>query len=217
MRKSIFILITITFLFSCNSLPEDLRTDHVSDIFPEIFVSEKYGLYTDRNGEPQNGTFLSKFSDGSKHAKLKLVDGMITDGFIRLQNGDINSDYSSIDGRIYHTVYQENGEPVMLTVYEGDYNQQKEFHVWHENGAPLVQITNSMMRTWYENGQLQMQMPLKNGKIHGKSIAWHKNGKLRAENHFTDDVMDGRFKEWDEEGNLIQKHTYEMGQLITEK
>lgn len=217
MKKSIFILIPIAFLFSCNSLPEDLKTDHVSDIFPQIYISEKNGLYTGRDKEPQNGTFLSKFSDGSIHAKLKMVDGMITEGIIRLQNGRIHSDYSSIDGRSYHTVYGETELPVMLTVYEGNYNQRTEFYVWYENGNPSMQNTNSMIRTWYENGQLQLQMPLKNGKIHGKALAWHKNGKLKAENYFTDDVMDGRFKEWDAEGNLIQERSYDMGQLITEK
>ena len=215
MRKSIFLLLTMPFLFSCSSLPDGLKADHISDIFPEILISEKYGLYTGRNGELQNGTFVSKFSDGSKQAKLKLTDGMITDGFIRLKNGEIQSDYSSIDGRSYHTMYRENGKPAMLTVYEGNYSQRKEFHVWYENGSPSMQNTKSMIRTWYKNGQLQLEMPMRNGKIHGKAYAWHKNGMLKAKNHFTDDVMDGRFKEWDENGKLVNERIYEMGELAS--
>jgi len=217
MKKLLIILVSSFVLLSCNSKPDNLQRDHISDIFPVVYVSEENGLYTDRNGTLIDGTFASSHNNGTIHAKLTFSKGMITNGFIRKEDGSLHSDYSSKEGFYYHTIYQENGEPKVLTVYEGDYHKHAEFYVWHEDGTPFLLNNRFMVRMWYENGQLQLQTPLKNGKMEGKALAWYKNGQLKTENYFTEDQMDGPFKEWDAEGNLIRERTYEMGQLITEK
>lgn len=218
MKKLMIIFISSFVLLSCNNKPEHLQRDYISEIFPAVYVSEEKGLYADSSGDLMNGTFSSSHNNGAVHAKLAFSKGMITDGYIRNKDGSLHSDYSSNQGLFYHTIYQEGGEPKVLTVYEDNYHKHTEFYVWYEDGTPFFLLNNRFMtRMWYENGQLQLQTPLKNGKMDGKALAWHKNGKLKAENHFTDDQMDGSFKEWDSEGNLIREGTYEMGQLITEK
>ena len=104
----------------------------------------------------------------------------------------------------------------MISVYGEDLSDQREFHVWYNDGSRSVKSDQTVLKQWYKNGQLQFEVPLKNGKPQGKEVWWYKNGQKKYERFYTNDLKNGTFKEWDEEGNIISEKVYDMGKLVSE-
>jgi len=204
MKGSIYTLFLLMLFSSCSSRSDDQNRVQLTDIFPELHLSEDDGLYVDRDGNRVNGNLSESYKNGNLNANLNFSDGLITDGIIRLQDGTLYADYSMADGLNYHTLYWPDGVPKMLVAYEGDYNNQTEFNVWSENGTPVVASNPYFTRTWYEDGQLRMEMLLKGDGDEGIARAWHMNGELKAESHFKNETHAGVYREWDENGELIK-------------
>jgi len=205
-------------MFSCSHDSVDLKRSPVSDLFSELGVSAEDRSYVDKNGYKANGFFTTRHENGAEHAELTFADGMITDGTIRLDDGSVQSIFTSEYGLFYQIVYNlKNGKPALITVYKGSYENRVGFYVWHENGMPFLHNNGHVIRMWFKSGELQLLAPLKNGKMQGQALAWHENGQLKALNNFTDDELDGSFKRWNEDGELISERIYNSGELISAK
>jgi len=205
MKGSIYTLFLLMLFSSCSNSSDEQSKVQLTNIFPEIHLSEDDGLYLDIDGNRMNGNLSANYRNGNLRAKLNFSDGLITNGVIRLEDGTLYADYSMADGLNYHSIYWPDGTPKMLVAYEDDYNNQKEFHVWSENGTPVVASNPYFTRTWYEDGQLRMEMILKGDGEQGIARAWHANGELKTESHFESDPYAGIYREWDENGELIKK------------
>ncbi|REL39047.1 hypothetical protein DYD21_03565 [Rhodohalobacter sp. SW132] len=204
MKGSIYILFLLMLFSSCSIFSEERDRVQLVDIFPEINLSEDEGIYIDSDGKKINGKRSRNYRNGNLRADLTFSDGLITDGVIRLKDGTLYADYSIADGLYYHTQYWPDGKPQMMVVYEGNYNNQTEFHVWHENGTPVVASNPYFTRTWYEDGQLRMEILLKDDGEQGIARTWYMNGELKAESHFENNPHAGLYREWDEDGELIK-------------
>lgn len=209
MKGSIYILFLLMLFSSCSTSDEQNRVQ-LADIFPEIHLSEDDGLYMNSDSSRVSGNLTAHYRNGNLHANLNFSDGLITDGVIQLRDGTLYSDYSMVDGVNYHTMYWPDGTPKMLVAYEGDYNNRTEFHVWHENGIPVVASNPYFTRTWYEDGQIRMEILLNGDREQGIARAWHINGELKAESHFESDPQAGIFREWDENGELIKERVPDL-------
>lgn len=67
-----------------------------------------------------------------------------------------------------------------------------------------VKIT--MQQSWYRNGQLHEEMPLRNGQRHGVVRTWHKNGHRAAEERYAAGRLHGICRQWSETGRLLGKY-----------
>ena len=68
---------------------------------------------------------------------------------------------------------------------------------WHENGQLDEQHTlidgkrEGLWRSWYVNGQLEVEKTYINGKQEGLRRLWHENGQLWAEGNYANSGRDG--------------------------
>lgn len=76
----------------------------------------------------------------------------------------------------------------------------------YRNGMP-----DGVMRSWYPNGQLQVEGALHGQTREGKWKAWHENGKLKRVGTFKDGKEEGRFSWYFEDGRLSKQGDYHAG------
>jgi len=213
--KQLSSLLFIILLFTACSREEtfEVTSYHVADIFPDISLSSELNLYVDETGQPANGHYTSGYQNGYILADITFSEGMISDGKIFRSDGLQTAGYTSENGGMKLTFYNEDGEPKLISVYGDDMSDRREFHAWYKNGNRSIASDETSYKKWYENGQPKIQMPSMDGKTHGRVVFWHENGQMEYEMHFTHGVEHGTFREWDEDGAVTSEKVYEMGEL----
>jgi hypothetical protein len=68
-----------------------------------------------------------------------------------------------------------------------------------------------IQRTFYRNGQLQEEVPLRAGLRHGVARTWHKNGTLASEEPYQNGLPHGVCRQWDETGRLLGSYRMARG------
>ncbi|MDZ7659259.1 hypothetical protein [Fodinibius sp.] len=211
----LFILLLFT---ACSQEIPERYTANVEEIFSDISISEDLYLYVDGTGQPADGHYTSNYQNGSIQADITFKDGMISEGEIFSPDGVLTIRYTTENNLMKISYYNKsNSQPRMVTLYGDDLSDRVAFHTWDEDGTRRVKHDQTVMKQWYENGQPQFEMSLRDGKLHGKSATWYENGQIKSEVHYINDMKHGTFKEWDKEGNVISKQVYDMGKLVTEK
>lgn len=220
MKKLLLLSFVTCFAIACSNQQSQNQNDQtsnlVANIFSDISYNDDEGFYTYLNDELVNGRYTSEFADGSKEADLIFEEGIIRNGQIMREDGTHLSTYSTEAGISIFTSYYDNENPSYRFAFADDMSSPIETRTWFENGNPSVKITRDISKMWHENGQLQSEVELADGKMHGKGLHWHENGELAAETFYKDDEWHGTFKEWDEEGNLVSEKEYDMGRLVSE-
>lgn len=214
--KQLSLILFILFLLTACSQEEIFEeySGDVTEIFPEISLSEELNLYVDETGQPAYGHYTSSYQNGSTRADITFSEGMISKGEIFRSDGLLWKEYGVENEWMKLTYYNVNGEPKMITVYGDDLSDQREFHVWHEDGTRLVKSDETHYKMWYENGQPRLQLASVDGELHGKVASWYENGQIEYELHYTNGIEHGTFKWWDEEGNVVKEKTFDMGELV---
>ena len=69
----------------------------------------------------------------------------------------------------------------------------------------------------YENGNIESEWTLKDGKLDGLYTLWYKSGRKWLENSYKDGKLDGLSIYWDRKEQLDTKRTYKDGELISQK
>lgn len=72
-------------------------------------------------------------------------------------------------------------------------------------------VRTTIQKSWYRNGLLREQMPLRNGHRHGVARVWHKNGRLASEERYANDLLHGICRQWNESGRLLGKYRMVQG------
>lgn len=72
-------------------------------------------------------------------------------------------------------------------------------------------VRTTIQKSWYRNGLLREQMPLRNGHRHGVARVWHKNGRLASEERYADGLLYGVCRQWNEAGRLLGKYRMVKG------
>ncbi|MCC5908555.1 MAG: toxin-antitoxin system YwqK family antitoxin [Balneolaceae bacterium] len=212
MKKLTTLLIPfLVLMVSCSDEFSSSQSDHITEIFDEIHISDETNLYSDPRGNPVSGHLTSFFDDETRQTDLNFENGMISSGFIWSEDGVLRMKYRYEDGYYKQTILNEDGQPVAEFLFDDNPVSPAGAATWFDDGTLSLQSNREISRMWHENGQLKMESELIDGKIDGKVIAWHDNGKIAAESHFKNDKQHGTFKEWDQEGNLISKKVYETG------
>lgn len=214
MKQLSTLLITVCLFTGCSREIYEEYSEDVTEIFPEITLSEELNLYVDGSGRPADGHYKSSYQNGSIRADIIFNEGMISKGEIYRNDGSQSVGYSIENEMMKYTLYNEKRESKLVVLYGEDLSDRKEFHVWHEDGTRLVESDETIFKTWYENGRPRVQMASADGEKHGRVASWYENGQIESEHHYSDGKKHGTFKEWDEEGNLICEQAYDMGVLV---
>ena len=77
----------------------------------------------------------------------------------------------------------------------------------------IIQGLNGIQKIYYENGNLQAKINIKDGKMHGISKFYHKNGKLQKESLFKNGKLNGISKRYHKNGKLHIEENYKDGKL----
>jgi hypothetical protein len=72
-------------------------------------------------------------------------------------------------------------------------------------------VRTTIQKSWYRNGLLREEMPLRNGQRHGVARVWHKNGRLASEERYTNGLLHGVCRQWSESGRLLGKYRTTQG------
>ena len=70
-----------------------------------------------------------------------------------------------------------------------------------------ARIVNTMIqKTFYRNGQIYEQVPVRNGRRHGIVRIWHKNGVRASEEPFQNGLLHGICRHWNEAGRRLGEY-----------
>ncbi len=72
--------------------------------------------------------------------------------------------------------------------------------------ADVRDVSATIQKTFYRNGQLREQVPVRNGHRHGVVRVWHKNGKRASEEPFKDGLLHGVCRHWNEAGRRLGEY-----------
>jgi antitoxin component YwqK of YwqJK toxin-antitoxin module len=121
----------------------------------------------------------------------------------------LKSDMSLLNGVVYNEFGDvglfKNGKPNGL------------IKTWYKNGQLELERNytdgelNGLLKVWYENGQLKSEVNYKDDKFDGLTKTWYENGQLEFERNYTDGELNGLLKWWKENGQLISKVNYDNG------
>jgi len=67
-------------------------------------------------------------------------------------------------------------------------------------------VSTTIQKTFYRNGQLYEQVPVRNGRRHGIVRVWHKNGIRASEEPFQNGLLHGVCRHWNEAGRLVGEY-----------
>ena len=211
MKKLLFLTLILSLVISCSNEITYEHSNAITEIFPEVVISNESLLYTDHFGNLMNGHHTARHENGNLHADVRFEEGFITNGAMYNDEGILYTTHSLKDGLVEFTTYHQNGTPAFRTLQENNVSGIIEAYTWYENGTPSSESTQTHFKTWHENGEPASEISKIGGKADGVGYSWHENGDLRNENYFKDDQWHGSFREWDENGNLISERFYEMG------
>jgi hypothetical protein len=67
-------------------------------------------------------------------------------------------------------------------------------------------VSTTIQKTFYRNGQLYEQVPVRNGRRHGIVRVWHKNGVRASEEPCENGLLHGVCRHWNEAGRLVGEY-----------
>lgn len=67
-------------------------------------------------------------------------------------------------------------------------------------------VSTTIQKTFYRNGQIREQVPVRNGHRHGIVCGWHKIGVRASEEPYENGLLHGVCRQWDESGRLLGKY-----------
>ena len=65
-----------------------------------------------------------------------------------------------------------------------------------------------IIKSYYENGNLESEGNFKDGKLNGLSKVYYENGNLKREDNYKDDKLEGLYKGYYENGDLKSEDNY---------
>jgi antitoxin component YwqK of YwqJK toxin-antitoxin module len=74
---------------------------------------------------------------------------------------------------------------------------------------------NSVLSSYYENGQIEYKIHYKNGNKDGEWISYYENGRIKGKiNYKNGKEDDGEWVSYYEDGQIKEKRTYKDGKRV---
>lgn len=133
-------------------------------------------------------------------AGMKLINSSIHDNEIETTYGNANFIVSvRTTKREREETYYEKSS---LTTYSIDVI----------NKAGVYDKDNGLKKIFDDDGNLESEFTLKDGKLHGATKSYYSNGQVKLASFFLNGKKHGISKEYDEEGNLTAEYTFQNGE-----
>lgn len=72
-------------------------------------------------------------------------------------------------------------------------------------------MSTTIQRSSYRNGQVREETLLRNGQRHGVARTWHRNGTQASEEPYQNGLLHGVCRQWDEHGKLLGEYRMDHG------
>lgn len=72
-------------------------------------------------------------------------------------------------------------------------------------------VRTTIQKSFYRNGKLRYQVPIRDGCKHGLARAWHKNGTRASEEPYQNGLLHGLCRHWNEAGRLLGSYRMAHG------
>ncbi len=114
--------------------------------------------------------------------------------------------------------YDENGQ----LKHEATFTNGVMTHLkkWHPNGQLALESEKNMkgedegsFRSWYEEGQKEIECAYQEGEFNGSFNQWFSNGQQKIQSHYLMGQLQGSYKEWYPSGQLKKEAFYEDDKL----
>ncbi|MBL6445563.1 DUF3352 domain-containing protein [Fulvivirga sp. 29W222] len=133
------------------------------------------------------------------------------------------------DGDIFHTGLYTSFEVPAINGYTSKkalpsivpkYETPHQALAWSETYKKVLKeidriaipdLTQDEYKAYYENGNLQYEVDLKNGWKHGRFESYFENGTEQFKGRYKNDKKDGTWRVYNEQGELITKIKYDEG------
>lgn len=86
--------------------------------------------------------------------------------------------------------------------------EEGEWRSYHKNGMLKEKrfyrhgVKVGVLKTWWDNGQLQVLYRFKNGEYDGTCFEWNRNGVMTKKMHYTLGVETGEQRQWYDDGSV---------------
>ena len=188
-------------------------TGLVRDFYPNG-QRESESSYVDGK---QDGIDTEWYDDGQKKAERTWALGQRVHEILWWENGQKRHESKYVDGKLHGgTSWFEDGNKRKEDVWVG--GQKKSRTEWHENGNKkseefyVAGKKDGQFTAWYENGQMQAQVPFSEGAPHGNVTTWDPEGRKRLVENYVHGKKDGVRIEWHENGQMRTEELYRAGQ-----
>ena len=121
--------------------------------------------------------------EGSEESKLITID---ENGFVYFKNQLFNG-----TKRVYYPDSEISNQD------KTDESRVLEYEISYKEG-----IKEGLWKSWYTNGQLNVETNFKDGRHDGLYRSWHYNGQLSQKTNYINGEEDGLHQEWYENGKL---------------
>jgi hypothetical protein len=136
---------------------------------------------------------------------------MYTLGYIFLKGKTITiqalGDFHGNQNAIYHTSKATVVDNAGLDLPVGTIMEDIDFflnpEVAHYFDLPIPH--EGPYKTWYSNGNLEVECNFKDSLLDGIFRSWYEDGTLEEESFYKNGELFGEFKKWDEKGNLFKQ------------
>ncbi|MEY4115012.1 MAG: hypothetical protein RLZ76_1705 [Bacteroidota bacterium] len=95
--------------------------------------------------------------------------------------------------------------------------EEGEWRRYHENGMLKEKrfyrhgVKVGLLKTWWDNGQLQVLYRFKNGEYDGTCFEWNRNGVMTKKMHYTLGVESGEQRQWYDDGSVRSNYVMVRG------
>jgi antitoxin component YwqK of YwqJK toxin-antitoxin module len=83
----------------------------------------------------------------------------------------------------------------------------EELEIWHSDNK----LVTGVLKWYYENGKIQVEFPVKNGKYEGLGKTYYESGKLKKEISLKNNKREGLVKRYYESGKLEREDSNKNG------
>ncbi|MEP0985226.1 hypothetical protein [Ekhidna sp.] len=151
-----------------------------------------------------NGPYKQYFDSGDlQQDGLYVRDRQEGEWKLYYQDGTLNATISLKDGELHgeSKVYNADGSPLREFRYEGDKISHLT-NLWNSDGEQIIIDGNGRFKSYHENGKLQEEGNVKDGKRVGNWTSYHPSGRKLSIGYYEKDqyVMQNA---WDTSGNLM--------------
>ena len=165
------------------------------------------------NDMPQGDTRFYT-TDKKLLALLKVENGEFISGKCFNDKALTNKDLAEMNKASYEKAINYLKE---ICLKESDSNSTLHADTLKECKTKADKISGCVVKEYYENGNLEIEAPYKNGKVEGIAKVYFENGKIMAEIPYLNNLFHGDTRFYTEDGKLLALVKGENDEIISGK